>query len=106
VVPEVKWISAGSSGAVARSRTVRGGVHRRAERDAALGRVVADDQDQLQRVDLVAPLRDLALVDRFRSSPARFAPPISIRVRIGSGPKAENSGVKIMPAFSVPSAAA
>jgi hypothetical protein len=33
-----------------------------------------------------------------------LASPISIRVRIGSGPKAENSGVKVMPALSVPSA--
>jgi hypothetical protein len=33
-----------------------------------------------------------------------LASPISMRVRIGSGPNAENSGVKVMPAFSVPSA--
>ena len=33
------------------------------------------------------------------------APPISSRVRIGSGPKAENSGVNTIPAFSVPRAA-
>jgi hypothetical protein len=45
---------------------------------------------------------------RYRRSVVTMATgaPISTRERIGSGPKAENSGVNTQPCFSVPRAAA
>ena len=54
---------------------------------------------------LVAPGRHLAPVEGLGGDQQRPASPISMRALIGSGPKAENSGQKTQPAFSVPSAA-
>ena len=40
-------------------------VEHRTKRHASFGRVIADNQDQLQRWNLVPPCRDLAFIERF-----------------------------------------
>lgn len=110
VVPEVKWMSATSSSPV-RAVSKRSG----AAVIAGPSATQPSGASACEAASAISTSRSEGRLARQSATLRRYcaavvtsaeASPISIRARTGPGPKAAKRGVKVIPALSVPSAAA